>query len=405
MDGLRLQVAALAQALAEEHDVRIVAYGRPEDTGRTVGKAALRVVRREEPPRLTRMMKLGADELRQRPFGLDDLSAGLAGALADELAEFDPDIIHVASGKLAGLHKYLAGRPAVLAALDATHVNIEAQAANSQGIRRRHYLHQAQLMRRFIADEFPSFNRVVVVSERDRAELEQIVEGVAVDVITNGVDADRFAPDSGTERKRGRLVFTGALNYPPNVSAAVYLAEQVMPLVREARPDASLVLVGRAPSAAVTELDGLEGVDVVGEVPEMSPWLSSSWAYVCPMRSGTGIKNKLLEALANGLPCIATPIATQGMHLTPGVEVLVAQDASSIARLVISVLANEELARDVGEAGRRYVLANHSWEAVGRAYSELYKTLLSAGNRSADIDHNEKHDRPGVGDTSEGNTS
>lgn len=389
MDGLRLQVAALAQVLAEEHDVRIIAYGRPEESGRTVGKAALRVIPVEQSSKLGRMLALGADELRRRPHGLDDLSAGMAGGLAEELVEFDPDVVHVASGKLAGLHRYLDGQPAILAALDATHVNIEAQAALAGGIRRRYHLHQAQLMRRFIADEYPSFNRVVVVSQRDRIELEQILDDFAVDVITNGVDANRFSPGSDIERNPGQLVFTGALNYPPNVSAAVFLAEEVMPLVRAARPEATLVIVGRAPSAAVVELDVLDGIDVVGEVPEMSPWLSSSWAYVCPMLSGTGIKNKLLEALANGLPCIATPIATQGMSLKPGEDVLVAEEASSIAREVISVLANEDLARNIGEAGRRYVLANHSWEAVGRAYGELYETLQSTDGKSPGFDHNE----------------
>ena len=387
MDGLRLQVSALAKALSEHHEVRILAYGRPGPGPPQVGSATLHLIEPERPAHFRQRVQLGVDELRRRRFEPDTLARGMADVLGEELSSFDPEVVHVASGKLAGLQARLEGRPAVLAALDATHLNIEAQAQMTKGLRRRYHLHQAKLIRRFIAAEYPHFDEIVVVSERDRAELKRIIPAARIEIITNGVDAEQFSSDPNVERERGRIIFTGALNYPPNVAAATFLARDVMPVVRRAKPGATLVLVGRAPNAEIRALDTIEGVTVVGEVPEMNAWLSSSKVYMCPMLSGTGIKNKLLEALANGLPCIATPLATQGMTLEPNRDVLIAEDSVGLANHVIAVLNDEDLAASLGEAGRRYVRGNHNWEAVGQAYSNLYAALVSGGRGLPDVDH------------------
>ena len=116
----------------------------------------------------------------------------------------------------------------------------------------------------------------------------------------------------------GRIVFTGAMNYPPNIVAADFLARLLLPRVRTVRPDTQLVIVGREPDPRVLGLAALDGVDVTGAVDDIRPWLQSAQVFVCPMLSGTGIKNKLLEAMASGLPCVATPLALQGLNVSAG---------------------------------------------------------------------------------------
>jgi len=171
------------------------------------------------------------------------------------------------------------------------------------------------------------------------------------------------------------------LDYAPNVTASLHLARDILPLVRASRPTAHLVLVGRSPSDAVRAAGALDGVRVVGEVPEMRPWLAGSAVYVCPMRSGTGIKNKLLEAMACGVPCVASTLAVRGMRIEPGRDLLVAESPRDLAHAVVRVLDDPVLADALGAAARRYVVAEHGWAAVGRAYVEVYAAAIERGRR------------------------
>lgn len=307
----------------------------------------------------------------------------LRGPLREELERFDPDVIHVL-GQLAALGDEFAGRPAVLAALDAWHLNYEAKVLAERGLRRRLASANAKAMRRFEATEYRRFNRVVVVSEQDASALKGLDPSLEVSVVTNGVDVERYTAPSGNMRDPDLALFTGVLNYPPNVTAADLLARRIMPRVRATCPEARLAIVGRSPPPRVTALGELEGVEVVGDVPEIRTWLSRAGIYVCPMVSGSGIKNKLLEALANGLGCIATPLATQGLSVTHGREVLVGSDEEELARHMVTLLKDPNAASALGRAGQRYVIENHSWVAVGRAYEHIYREVVGRGNNGRD---------------------
>ena len=144
-----------------------------------------------------------------------------------------------------------------------------------------------------------------------------------------------------------------------------------------ARPDARLSLVGRDPGERVLRLGDLDGVDVVGPVDDMGDALAVGSVYVCPMVSGTGIKNKLLEALANGLPCVASSLAIRGTSLTDQVEVLVANAANEVAERTLELLGNETLRASLSEAGRRYVEDHHSWSSVALRFSKVYDDLIN----------------------------
>jgi glycosyltransferase involved in cell wall biosynthesis len=126
------------------------------------------------------------------------------------------------------------------------------------------------------------------------------------------------------------------------------------------------------------------GVRVVGEVPDMRPWLAGSAVYVCPMRSGTGIKNKLLEAMACGLPCVASRLAVRGLSVEPGRHVLVADTPAAMADAVVRVLGDPGLAAALGLAARAYAAERHSWAAVARAYAAVYARAVERGRALTD---------------------
>jgi glycosyltransferase involved in cell wall biosynthesis len=172
-------------------------------------------------------------------------------------------------------------------------------------------------------------------------------------------------------------LFTGALSFPPNAAAARFLASEILPRVRGAVPDARLMIAGRSPRADVRALAGEPGVSVHSDVPDLRPYLSAAGVFACAMTTGTGIKNKLLEAMACAAPVVATSRACQGLAVRDGVELLIADGAAAFAAAVQRVLTDAALAARLGAAGREYVVAQHSWADVAARYEALYEEVLA----------------------------
>jgi polysaccharide biosynthesis protein PslH len=383
INGFRLMLGALLEEFRREHEVRVLALRAADQDADSRDEGQLRLVPRPETDRLGDAVALVHAFVRRRPLRADSMAAALAGPLREELEAFDADVVHVTSGRLASLGRSLTGRRSVLGALDAWHLNVEARALVAAGARRPLLRGEAARVRRFEASEYRRFGRVVVVSEADRDALREVDPTLPVSVIPNGVDARYFTPDPKAARDSSRIVFTGVMSYAPNVLAADFLAREVFPLVRAARPDARLAIVGRAPAPRVRALAELGGVEVTGEVEDLRPWLVGSGAYVCPMISGTGIKNKLLEAMACAAGCVVTPLALQGLRVTPGHELLVGTTAQQLADGVLRVLEDDACRERLGRAARRYVEHEHDWRSVARAYHDVYRDLHANGGGPA----------------------
>jgi glycosyltransferase involved in cell wall biosynthesis len=380
-DGFRLVVEALVRELRQRHEVRVLAL-HASCQEHDEGPEHLRLVPR---PRRTTIGLAGlllSATVRGRPLRADADAAAMRPALREELERFRPDVVHVSSGRLAALGPDLEGHPCVLAALDAHHVNVEAKARIAEGLRRLLLFNEARNARRFEATAYRPFDHVITVSAQDRDALSALDPHLRITVIPNGVDSERFVPVPRGEAVPSQLVFTGIMRYAPNVAAAEFLARRILPRVRARRPDARLALVGRDPSGLVRALGELDGVTVTGEVAEPAAWITASRVFVCPMRDGTGIKNKLLEAMACGVACVATPLAVQGLGCVAGRDLLLADGEEEIADAVVAVLDDDGLARRLGEAARAYAVSSHSWSAVAQAYEEVYRSVLATPKRS-----------------------
>jgi polysaccharide biosynthesis protein PslH len=368
-NGIRLAVASLLDELRRSHDVRHIAY-RQSDQLELRDDSEIRFV--ELPPPSVRGASLMRATVRGRPREADRLAAGLRDALRVELEAFEPDVVHVNRWILASLGRHLAGLPTVLSAFDAWHLNVDASIVLAGALRKRLLRAEAHRIRRFEAEEFAHFGRVVVVTEHDRAALEELNPDLRVYVVPNGVDTQYFSKGEEATVVNGRIVFTGDMGYPPNIVAAEFLGKELLPRIREARADAHLVIVGRHPDARVAELARRPGIEVTGEVDDVRPWLRSAHVFVCPMLTGTGIKNKLLEAMASELPCVVTPRALQGLKVVDGREVVVGETAEELSGRVLGLMGDDARARRLGRAARDYVSAAHSWPSAARAYVRMY---------------------------------
>jgi polysaccharide biosynthesis protein PslH len=219
---------------------------------------------------------------------------------------------------------------------------------------------------------------VTVVTAEDREALLRLDPTLAITAIPNGVDTDLYRPDPQTEPVVDQVVFTGTMDYAPNVTAAHSLAREVLPRVRRQHPRATLVLAGRQPAPSVRALASLPGVTVTGEVPDIRPWLVGSQVFAAPMTSGTGIKNKVLEAMACGLPCVASPLALQGLEVAADRQVVVADDVDATAAAIGRILDDPRRAERLGQEARRYVEEHHSWARVGAEHLRLYDEVVRA---------------------------
>jgi glycosyltransferase involved in cell wall biosynthesis len=232
------------------------------------------------------------------------------------------------------------------------------------------------VVRRHVPRSFKGIRRTVFVSDTDLRATQELVPDLVADVVSNGVDTRHFAPDD-TPREAGLLVFTGVMDHPPNVDGALHLIRDILPLVAAERPGARVAVVGRQPSPALCELRS-DRVEVTGAVDDLRPWLRRAGVYACSMRMGTGVKNKLLEALACGSPCVATPLACRGLDLTDGVNVVMAEGEQAFARAIVDLMDNPQRAAELGEAGRHHAENHLGWPAVGRQLETVLERAIGA---------------------------
>jgi len=208
----------------------------------------------------------------------------------------------------------------------------------------------------------------------------QRIPGVPSMVLSNGVDLEAFrpAPDAA---EPDHLVFTGVMDYHPNVDACVWFAEEILPLVRERRPDVRFSIVGSHPAPEVRRLGRLPGVTVTGSVPETRDWLRRAMVAVAPLRIARGIQNKVLEAMAMGLPVVGTTSATQGVAGRSGRDYRVADDPRAFADAVVRLLAEPAAARELGRRARAFVEERYSWEAALAPLDALLDRLAAPAAR------------------------
>jgi glycosyltransferase involved in cell wall biosynthesis len=172
-------------------------------------------------------------------------------------------------------------------------------------------------------------------------------------------------------------VFTGTMDYPPNVDAVVWFATNVLPIIRRAHPNARFFIVGSNPSEDVKCLTKLDGVTVTGRVADVRPYIFHATASVGPMRIARGIQNKVLEAMAMGKPVIVTPGALEGIDATPGREVILADDAAAFANAAIRLTGpgggTTPEGEVLGQAARRLVLERYDWDACLTGFDDLMR--------------------------------
>ena len=284
----------------------------------------------------------------------------------ERLATGDFDLVHAQLVRGAALLPD-GGPPLVLDLVDALSANMRRRAAFGGVLAPLLTVEAARLARRERA-LLQRTTAAIVVSHADHAALGG---DARLHVIPNGVDLETFAWQEGI-REAGRIVFAGNLGYFPNVDAACRLATRILPEIRRERPDIELRLAGARPTRAGRRLARHAGVTLAADVPSLATELAQATLTVIPMRAGSGMQNKIIEAMAVGTPVVTTPAAAAACGARPGVDVLVAEDDAGLARAALALLADPPFAREIARTARHHVETQPGWTAAARAVEALW---------------------------------
>jgi glycosyltransferase involved in cell wall biosynthesis len=234
------------------------------------------------------------------------------------------------------------------------------------------------------AEEERSWSTVdacAVTSPRDEETIRATVSGARTAVVPNAVDTEYFSP-SPKRRDPGTMLFYGTLSYYPNLEGLLFFLREVMPIVRRLYPSARLKIVGARPPEALRRFEARD-VTFTGFVEDLRPHLERASVVIAPLRIGGGTRLKVLEAMAMAAPLVSTTLGAEGIAVTHGREVLVADTAEHFAAQVARVLGDDELGEGLGAAGRRLVERSYDWRAATRALETLYRRALPARRPSA----------------------
>lgn len=221
------------------------------------------------------------------------------------------------------------------------------------------------------ADVCRRVDRVVAVSEADRDAILAIAPEVSVTVVPNGVDLNEYIGYNGPVQPFD-LVFTGKMDFRPNVDAMLWFGREVWPLIHRQHPEARLAIVGQRPHPRLDSLREITSITITGWVADVRPYIAGATVYVAPLRVGGGTRLKLLQAMAMEAAIVATSLGAEGFPVTHGHELLLADTPASFAQAVLTLLDNPEQRTRLGAAARRLVEETYGWDALVPKLEALY---------------------------------
>jgi glycosyltransferase involved in cell wall biosynthesis len=386
--GGALRIYHLLRRLAERYDVTLLApamedeFEATRELGRICDVVTVRArsTPRQPVDRRKRLLQLRA-QLGARSFAeLSGYSPALEAALPMIFQSRRVDLVQYEFPSGA-LHRLPESRPTVFDAHNVEYELLERVARTSGSVARQIFnTTEAAKVRALERRLWRESTLVVATSERDAAAIE-VTTGQNVPVVPNGVDLDYFAVDPAPEA--GHIVFTGAMRHHPNARGAIWFAREVLPLVRAKLAGVRFSIVGADPPPAVLALAG-DGIQVTGRVPDVRPYLVSAAVAVVPLHSGGGTRLKILEAFAARVPVITTSLGAEGLEVSSGEHLLVADTREEFAAATLLVLRERIFAQRLATAGQGLARERYGWDTILPRLEEAHALAIERYQHAAD---------------------
>ena len=310
------------------------------------------------------------------------LADKLISHLSDDLNGFD--VIHVEHLRGSKYGRYIKTRlpemPVVWDSVDCISYLFKQASTHSVGVFGR-LVTRFELGRTSKAEGelVGEFDQVLVTSDADRKALLTLAQSdlsyKSITVLPNGVDLEYFHPNPTVQKDVASLVFSGKMSYHANISMVKFLVNEIMPRVWAQHQNAQLTIVGKDPTSDVYALGEDSRITVTGTVDDIRPYLWKSTCAVVPLVYGAGIQNKILEAMACGVPVVTTPNALSPLSVTPGDELLVGESSASFSDCVNRLLDDRKLQTELGTKGASYVTKYHNWRDITNQLVACYENV------------------------------
>jgi len=402
--GEKIRAFNLLAHLAKSHDVTLLYWvDDPQDLNHTPFLRSLcrgRVI----PVRLNRALAMGR-ALRSLLQG-GSFTAGFYTAKPfqrelDNVLHGAPfDAVFVYSSAVASYAEYVDARTKIVDFVDVDSVKWRQLAEASRFPLSLLYSLESHRLAKLEIAVSKWATRSLFVSHAEAELFKQTGGKGSIDFLSNGTDLElRRLPleqipyhlagtDGGDQTEGERLIFVGTMDYAPNIDAVRYFAQEIFPLIRQKFPRSVFEVIGRRPPKSVRRLSQIDGVRVVGEVDDVRAYLVRADVSVAPMRIARGVQNKVLEAMAVGVPVVATPPAIEGIEVRDGEEVLIGATPEEFASQVMRVLSDAELRKAVTKKAWNKMNQSYNWELVGAKLDRLLTsppTHASNSMTSADV--------------------
>ncbi len=390
--GTALRNYGLIRGLAPRHPVSLLTFVEPHQQpsdAEPLFDLCQRIETVPAPPR-RRLARRALDTLvRRRPdMGLRLASSAFAQNLVTWLEREPFDVVHLEGLEMAPfLDQLEAAQPRPFILFDDHNCEYALQRRYlAVDVRRPHRwagalysLIQWQKLRPYEAQICRRADHVLAVSQTDAEALHRLVPGLAVTVVPNGIDVSGYDPEPAPEKQTDQapsLVFTGKMDFRPNVDAVLWFADQILPRVRRQASQARFLVVGQRPHPRLERLRADPAITLTGWVEDVRPYIAQASVYVTPLRMGSGTRLKLLEALALAKPVVSTRLGAEGFPLTDGQQLrLVADDdPAAFAQAVLDLLGDPARRSALGRAGRRFVEENYDWGRIIPRLERVYPT-------------------------------
>jgi sugar transferase (PEP-CTERM/EpsH1 system associated) len=341
--GDRIRAYHLLKALSRRYEVHLLSLVHDDEEAAEAPalESWLESVTTVRVGRARGLARAAAALFGSTPLTFAMLDAPGLAATADRVAaRVSPDVVIAYCSGMARLlsHTRLAFVPAIVDLVDVDSEKWAALSKTALWPMRWIYRREARLLARAEARMMRAAAATTVVNDREARSARHIAPGARIEVAGNGIDRSHFAPETAGI-SAPQVVFCGVMDYAPNAETAIFLATEVWPRVRSERPDARLVLVGSSPPPALMRAAArADGVTVTGRVADVRPWLWSSALATAPIRTARGVQNKVLEAVAAGLPAVVSPVVAEGLPDGVRPACLVATSSEDCARRILEVL-------------------------------------------------------------------
>ena len=249
-------------------------------------------------------------------------------------------------------------------------------ASEPSPLRRLLYRWEAGRMRRYECSSIGKFKHVIAVSDQDRAYMSQFMPGENISVVPTGVDLEQFRAASGGQANEPLVMFTGTMNFEPNMDGVEYFCREIWPRVLKAVPNARFRIVGKEPVAAVRKLAS-ETIEVTGTVPSVVDHLKQAWVLVVPLRMGGGTRLKIYEGMAMGRATVSTTIGAEGLDVRNAKDIILADEAEAFANAVITLLREPEM-RKRYESAAAEAVTRFGWSSVAERFAQILGAQIPA---------------------------